>query len=174
MFLGYDEMRQMNSCDSCRKKGMTAGQLLAWHVGQSIARYRALRPNISFYVWNDMFDPYANAHDAYYLVEGTLEGSWLGLPSDVTVMNWNLPHLRESLRWFSGEDRRQPTAHRQIIAGYYDTHDGFSAAAKELEDARGIPGIDGLMYTTWENDYSQMKSFADSAMLHWREYRASQ
>ncbi len=32
--LGYDEIRQMNSCASCRAKNMTAGQLLAWSVGR--------------------------------------------------------------------------------------------------------------------------------------------
>ena len=173
MFLQYDEMRQMNSCASCRAMGKTAGQLLAWHTGQTLAMYRRLRPNTAFYVWSDMYDPYANARDHYYLVEGDIAGSWLGLPSEVAVMNWNMDHLRDSLQWFSGQNRKQPLAHRQIIAGYYDTHNGAAAAAAELKQASGIPGVDGLMYTTWENDYSQMDNFARAARQAWPAYRAS-
>ncbi len=175
IFLQYDEMRQMNSCKSCRDKNMTAGQLLAWHTRESMERYRRLQPGQqrAFYVWNDMFDPYANAVDNYYFVEGTLAGSVEGLPAEVIIMNWNLEHPRESLQWFAGGDRRQPVAHRQIIAGYYDTHNGAAAATRELQDAQGIPGIDGLMYTTWENDYTQLESFAEAARQGWRGYRSS-
>jgi len=173
MFLQYDEMRQMDSCQSCRAKGMTPGQLLAWHVGQTIKLYRSLRPGLAFYAWSDMFDPFANAHDDYYLVEGDIGGSWLGLPPEVTIMNWNLDHLKESLAWFSGEDSKQPIAHRQIIAGYYDNHNGQVAASGELRQAHGIPGIDGLMYTSWEDDNSQLEEFADSARKSWNDYRSS-
>ena len=173
IFLQYDEMRQVNSCKSCRDLHKTAGQLLAWHVGQAIRRYRSLRPDEAFWVWSDMFDPYANAHSNYYLGEGDLAGSWEGLSSEVTIMNWNMAHLRDSLRWFAGESRRQPTPHRQIIAGYYDTRNGAGAAVEELRTARGIPGIDGLMYTTWEDDYSQMQSFATAARKNWQAYRDS-
>ncbi len=173
IFLQYDEMRQMNSCATCRAKGLSAGDLLAWHVGQTIKLYRSLRPGAAVYVWNDMFDPYANAHDNYYLVEGDIAGSWRGLPSDVTIMNWNLEHLKDSLTWFSGENRKQPVPHRQIIAGYYDNHDGALAAASELQQAHAIPGIDGMMYTTWESDYSQLQAFSESATRNWGAYRAS-
>jgi len=173
IFLQYDEMRQMNSCALCRAKGMTAGGLLAWHVGQSMRLYRSLRPGAVFYVWNDMFDPFANAHSDYYLVEGDIAGSWRGLPSDVRIMNWNQDRLRQSLDWFSGRNRNQPTPHRQIVAGYYDNHNGARAAEDELRQAEGIPGIDGLMYTSWASDYSQLQSFADSARNHWKDYRTS-
>ncbi len=33
-FLGYDEMRQMHSCELCAAAQPTAGSLLAWHVGE--------------------------------------------------------------------------------------------------------------------------------------------
>jgi hypothetical protein len=172
-FLSYDEMRQMNSCALCRSRHMTAGELLALHVGNTINLYGSLRPEADIYVWSDMFDPYANAHNHYFLVEGDLAGSWKGLPPGVIVMNWNLEHLRDSLDWFSGGNRKQPVPHRQIIAGYYDSHDGAAAAAAELRQARGIPGIDGLMYTTWIQDDSQMKTFAEAAKRLWTEYRSS-
>jgi len=173
IFIGYDEIRQMNSCAKCRAKNMTAGELLAWSMGQVLQVYRPIMPEVPLYTWNDMFDPYHNAKDNYYHVEGDLAGSWKGLPADVGIMNWNLGRLKESLTWFSGQDGRQPIPHRQIIAGYYDTHNGTLAAQQELSSANGIPGLQGLMYTTWGDDYSQLESFAASAKAHWAEYTAS-
>ena len=173
VFLMYDETRQMNSCALCRSRNLSAGEILAWHVSETIRRWESLRPGCSIYVWSDMFDPYANAHDHYFFVEGNLAGSWKGLPAQVTIMNWDLPHRRESLKWFSGTNWSQPIAHRQIIAGYYDSHDGRSSAIQELQQARGVPGIDGLMYTTWEGDDSQAAAFAEAARQHWAQYRNS-
>lgn len=173
IFIGYDEVRQMNSCEKCRAKNMTAGELLAWSMGQSVHVYESILPEAPLYTWNDMFDPYHNARNNYYLVEGDIAGSWKGLPSNVRIVNWNLGQLKDSLKWFSGRDSRQPTPHRQIIAGYYDSHNGASSAQEELASAKGIPGVQGLMYTTWVDDYTQLESFAASAKAHWTEYTAS-
>ncbi|MBV9308379.1 MAG: hypothetical protein JOZ45_19695 [Acidobacteriaceae bacterium] len=173
LFLGYDEIRQANSCGSCRKRHLSAGQLLAWSVGQTMETYGSVAPGHPFYTWNDMFDPYQNAHANYFYVEGDLAGSWTGIPANVTIMNWNLDHLRDSLLWFSGTDTRQPTQHAQIIAGYYDTGNGPAAAQGELQAASGVPGILGLMYTTWNDDYSQLASFANAAKSGWSSYRSS-
>jgi hypothetical protein len=167
VLIGYDEIRQMNSCASCRAKNMTAGQLLAWSIGNAARIYRSVDSEAPLYTWNDMFDPYHNAHDHYFYVEGDLTGSWKGLPADLRIMNWNLGELKKSLTWFSGLDPRQPVAHQQIIAGYYGAKDGAAEARKELAEAAGIPGILGLMYTTWDDDYSQLPSFASAAKANW-------
>lgn len=173
VLLGYDEIRQMNSCASCRAKHMAAGQLLAWSVGQSLSIYGSKLPGSQFFVWNDMFDPYHNAVDHYYYVEGSLAGSWKGLPASVSILNWDLGHLKKSLKWFSGTDPRQPIAHHQVIAGYYDSGSGAADAREELAAAHGIPGIDGLMYTSWGNNYSQMESYAEGVRKNWSSYEAS-
>ncbi len=173
ILVGYDEMRQMNSCASCRAKNMTAGQLLAWSVGQSIALYRSIAPGAPLYFWSDMFDPYHNAVKNYFFVEGDLADSWKGLPANVTILNWNLQKLKDSLTWFSGLDSRQPVSHSQIIAGFYDNGDGASAAREELAHAAGIPGVVGLMYTTFSDNYSQLGSFASAAKASWASYQAS-
>jgi hypothetical protein len=170
LFLGYDEIRQMNSCASCRAKHMTAGQLLAWSVGQSIQTYNAVAPGNALYIWSDMFDPYHNARDHYFYVEGDLVGSWKGISQNVTVMNWNLDHLHNSLTWFSGLDAKQPIPHQQLIAGYYDSGNGSAAAQKELQAAAGIPGLRGLMYTTWSDDYGQLEPFASTVKANWDQY----
>lgn len=149
---------------------MTPGQLLASNFGQSLGIYGSVMPGAPLYVWSDMFDSYANAHDNYYYVEGDISGSWAGLPSNVTVMNWNLGNLANSLKWFSGQNTSQPIPHQQIIAGYYDNGDGTGAATSELAQAAGIPGIQGLMYTTWSGDYSQLQNFATAARAGWTNY----
>jgi hypothetical protein len=173
IMMQYDEIRQMNSCAECRAKNMTAGQLLAWNVGQTIHAFESTFVEVSLYTWNDMFDPYANAVNNYYYVEGDLAGSWKGLPSRVTIMNWNLDRLQNSLTWFSGSDSRQPVRHDQIIAGFYDRGDAAAQATFDLQQAKGIGGIRGLMYTTWVDDYSQLEKFAQAARAAWPGYVAS-
>jgi hypothetical protein len=162
LFLQHDEMRHMNSCESCKRMHMTPGQLLAWSLHGLIACLPA-RP---LYIWSDMFDPWHNSRPHFYYVEGDLRGSWEGLPASVTVMNWNGARRRASLAWFA---RR---GNAQVIAGYYDPqdHDGARAARKELFEANGIRGVRGLMYTTWGDDYSQLENYAKGAQAQWAEY----
>ncbi len=170
LLLGYDEMRQMNSCATCRAKNMTPAQLLDWHVQQTMLLYQSLIPNAPMYVWSDMFDPYHNAVPDYYYAEGDLTGSWTGLPAGVTIMNWNLGNLVNSLTWFSGMNPNQTIPHQQIIAGYYDSGNGAASARREIGVASGIPGLMGLMYTSWNADYSQLQNFANAAIAAWPAY----
>jgi hypothetical protein len=175
VLFGYDEMRHMNSCATCRAKNMTAGQLLAWNVGQSMSMLNNASPNTPVYFWNDMFDPNMNAHNDYYYVEGDLTGSWLGLPPNATIMNWNLGNLQTSLKFFAGLTPQQTNPFHQVISGFYDPSDnnGANAAATELQQASGIPGVVGMMYTTWIDNYSQLTSFAAGAFQAWPAYLAS-
>jgi hypothetical protein len=176
IFLGYDEMRQVDSCELCRSKNMTAGQLLAWNVGQTWSSITAVTPGVTAYVWDDMFDPNHNATASYqydYPVEGDLTGSWLGLQPGFVIMNWNLGNLTKSLSWFAGKEAGNKHAFQQVIAGYYDSGDGAGAATSELTSANGIPGVKGLMYTTWTPDYSQLGPFATAARAGWAAYKAS-
>jgi hypothetical protein len=142
-------------------------------VGQSIQTYSSILSNSPLWIWNDMFDPYQNAMADYYNVEGDLSGSWTGVPSNVIVLNWNLGDLRDSLNWFAGMNAQQPIPHQQIIAGYYDSGDGTGSAQSELSAASGIPGLLGLMYTSWGQDYSQLENFAAAVYANWPNYLAS-
>jgi hypothetical protein len=175
MMFGYDEMRHLNSCATCRAKNMTAGQLLAWSVGQSMSMLNNVSPGTPVYFWNDMFDPNMNAHNDYYYVEGDLTGSWLGLPANATIMNWNLGNLQTSLKFFAGLTPQQTNAFHQVISGFYDPADnnGSNAAVAELQQASGIPGVVGMMYTTWTDNYGQLTSFAAGATQGWPAYLAS-
>ncbi len=173
--LGYDEMRHMNSCALCKAKNMSAGQLLAWSVQQSVGTFQNVSPSSPLYFWSDMFDPNMNAHNDYYLAEGDFTGSWLGLPSNATILNWNLGNLATSLKFFAGQTPQQTKQFRQIIAGFYDPGDnnGANAATSEIQQAMGIPGIAGMYYTTWVDNYSQLGAFAAAAKAAWPAYVAS-
>ncbi len=149
-FLGYDEMRHGNSCSLCAGRGLSAGALVADHVQRSAAILRGLRPESELFYWSDVFDPNHNAHDGYYLVEGDLAGAWEGLPADAVVVNWL--RTAESVAWFEGR------GHRQILAGYYDTGDGAASAASDL--AVATPSVVGFMYTTWQDDYDELETYA--------------
>jgi hypothetical protein len=170
VLLYYDEIRHANSCFSCRAKNMTAGELLAWNFGKTYDIYHEALPHSSFWVWSDMFDPYHNAHGNVMYVEGNLAGSWKGLPPEVSILNWNHDKLKESLTWFSGLNPQQPIPHQQIVAGYYGAADAAGAARSDLAAAMGIPGIRGLMYTTWDQEYAKLQVYADAARAAWPDY----
>ncbi len=108
ILLAYDEIRQADSCASCRAKNMTPGELLAWNFDETLGIYHQALSDSSFWVWNDMFDPLHNAVDHVGFVEGSFAGSWKGLTPDVGILNWNLDKLKESLVWFSGQNAEQP------------------------------------------------------------------
>jgi hypothetical protein len=176
VFMGYDEMRQGDSCDECRATNMTAGQLLAWNVQQTVQTLTGVwGVGTPFYFWDDMFSPYHNAVNDYYDVEGDLTGSWTGLPPGAIIMNWQ--PTTQSLTFFSGTDTSvtpaQPHSFQQIIAGYYDSGDGATSATQEIQAAMGIRGLVGVMYTTWVPDYSQLAAYATAAKAAWPAYKAS-
>lgn len=146
--MSHDEFRTMNQDEACRKRNMDAGQLLA----ENARECTKLLAGSTVYVWNDMFDPFHNAHKDYYLVRGDFAGSWEGLDKSVVIMNWNFGKRDQSLKFFA--DR----GHRQVIAGYYD---GDVGQIKQwLASAAKVKGVIGVMYTTWKNDYSQIEAFA--------------
>lgn len=151
-FMSHDEIRVLNWCAACQRRGLDAGALLADNVRTCIRILREVNPGGRLYVWSDMFDPHHNARADYYLVRGDLRGAWEGLDRDVTVVPWYFEKRAESLKWFA--DR----GHRQVIAAYYD------AAPERVLDwlaaAREIPGVEGVMYTTWEQRYADLERFA--------------
>jgi hypothetical protein len=154
-FMSHDEIRVANWCKACRDRKLTPGQLLAENVRQCTSILKSVNPNARIVVWSDMFDPNHNAVDSYYLVNGTLKGSWEGLPRDVIVANWNGGKARESLAFFAGR------GHRQLIAGYYDVED-LSNFQNWDSAARDVKGIIGFMYTTWASKYGLLEKYAEA------------
>jgi hypothetical protein len=156
LLMSYDEIRVANWCDLCRARHLTPGRLLAESASKCTGMIRNLRPDAKIFVWSDMFDPNHNAHDDYYLVNGTWAGSWEGLPKDVIVVNWNGSEKRkETLDWFAKQ------GHAQILAGYYDASP--ERIRGWLDDAKTVPGVVSVMYTTWQNRYDDLEAFAQAA-----------
>ncbi|HLV80982.1 MAG TPA: hypothetical protein VKT32_11910, partial [Chthonomonadaceae bacterium] len=152
-FLSHDEIRVANWCETCLNRHLTPGQILADNVQRCVGMVRAVAPKARILIWSDMFDPYHNAHDDYFLVNGTWAGSWEGLPKDIIVVNWNFPKRGQSLPWFAGRGVAQ------LLAG---NRDGSPERIRTwLEDAP--PSVVGAMYTTWQRRYENLEAFAKAA-----------
>ncbi len=155
-FMSHDEIRVFNWSELPDGKMLTAGQLLAENVRACTGILRKVNPQGKIYVWGDMFDPNHNAHDKYYLANGDYAGSWEGLDQEVTVVPWAFELRNKSIPFHAGR------GHHQILAGYYDQPDKLNA--KEwLEAGAKSPNVDGIMFTTWKNDYSKLEAFIQQA-----------
>lgn len=155
LFLSHDELRIINWCERCQAENKTPGALLAANVKRCQSMCSKVDPNALQCIWSDMFDPFHNAVNHYYLSNGTLQDSWLGLNKQTLIVNWNYGQRMKSMPWFARN------GFRQILAGYYDGSQ--DSIASWLNDASGTTGIEGVMYTTWQNDYSALTEFAKSA-----------
>ena len=153
--MSHDEVRVLNWCKACTDRKLTPGQILAQNVKECAEALRQTAPGARIHVWSDMFDPHHNAvKGPYYLVNGSLENSWEGLPKEVVILPWYFEKRAESLKFFA--DR----GHRQVIAGYYDHKP--EQIVEWLQAGKGLPGILGVMYTTWQNKYSDVEKFAQA------------
>jgi hypothetical protein len=152
-FMSHDEIRVLNWDDSCTRRKLDAGAILADNVRTCASILREINPGGEIYVWSDMFDPFHNAHDDYYLVRGDLKGSWEGLDKDVIVAAWYYGKRNESLNFFSGR------GNRTLCAGYYD-HDPEQVTGW-LEAGKKVKGCIGVMYTTWEHKFGDLEKFAE-------------
>jgi hypothetical protein len=149
-FMQHDEMRVANWCRACQTRKLTPGQLLADNARRCVKILNDVNPQAQVVVWSDMFDPNHNAVKDYYLVNGTLAGSWEGLDRSVVIANWNGGKAKASLEFFSAR------GHLQILAGYYDNDDNF---ATWNAAAQGVSGVIGFMYTTWQNRYQDLERY---------------
>ncbi len=154
--LSHDEIRVANWGARGRSGERSAGQLLAENVQQTLQTIRQINPSARYCVWSDMFDPHHNAvKGPYYLVNGSLEGSWRGLNPEMTIINWNSGKATESLAFFD------QLGCPQILAGYYDSDP--RSIVGWLEKARQFKTVRGVMYTTWSNNYDDLEAFAQAA-----------
>jgi hypothetical protein len=162
-FMEHDEIRLFNWDAASERRHLDAFAVLAANVKACTEILRDLNPHGEIYVWSDMFDPHHNAVKDYYLVRGSLVGSWEGLDPSVNITNWNFDHRNESLKFFAGR------GHHQLIAGYYDSP--LENLTKWLDSAVESKNIDGVIYTTWQGNFSDLEHFAETAKRHrwWRQ-----
>ncbi|MGD1047439.1 MAG: hypothetical protein ABR899_01650 [Candidatus Krumholzibacteriaceae bacterium] len=153
-FIACDEIRCAGWEPSQERDFHGSGALLAFNIKRCYEIASREGGGKPVYVWSDMFDPYHNARKDYYLVNGSLEKSWEGLDPNVVVMKWwASDKAAQSLSFFSER------GNRLMIAAFYDG-DVDKDHALWMNAASGTPGIDGVMYTTWSNDYSKLEEFA--------------
>jgi hypothetical protein len=150
--MNHDEWRVMNWCAACEARNLSAGQLVASNIRLCQDLLHDNAPTARKFVWSDMFDPFHNAKPHYYLVNGDLTGSWDGLDKSTILVNWNSGEAEKSLRFFA--DR----GHQQLIAAYYDVP--LQRTREWLLKAKPISGVIGVMYTTWNNNYTELEAFA--------------
>jgi hypothetical protein len=154
--MSHDEIRVLGWSEAFRRRGLTPGALIAENVRECVRILRELNPGGRICVWSDMFDPHHNAVPGpYYLVNGPLTGSWEGLDRDVIIVQWHgdsAEHRGSSLKFFA--DR----GHRQILAAYYDAGPGQVRAW--IDSAKGVSGVLGVMYTTWQKNYGDLENVA--------------
>ncbi len=150
----FAELRVANWCELCQSRGLTLGELLADATQRIEQIAHEVNTNWNLLTWSDMHDPYHNAHDNYYLVNGTLEGSWEGLPPSWVIGNWrHFGNRAETIQFF------MERGHRQLLGGYYDEGANYTIG-DWLSDAKPFSGVSGVMYTFWQGDYSQLSPWA--------------
>jgi hypothetical protein len=155
VMLSMDEIRMAGTCRACQ--GRNPGELLGECISRQVEIIRHHLPNAEIYIWSDMLDPNHNAHDNYYLVEGDFTGSWQHVPKDLVVVVWSGEPREKSVRFFAER------GFRTLLACYYDARD-LNQVKAWLPMARRIPGMCGMMYTTWRQNYSLLPDFGDLLM----------
>jgi hypothetical protein len=143
---------------------VSPGAILSHNVNHCSEQLFAKAPNARVAVWSDMFDPHHNAVDQYYLVNGSLRESHA--PSNVRIMNWNFGKREGSLNHFAKR------GHSQVLAGYYDSDPKQIQQWLETVVELNIPNVQGVMYTTWRRNYSDLEEFANLVKSH-RWYTSS-
>lgn len=153
-FLSMDEIRQGGSCEACKARNMTMGEILGDCITRQQELIRKVNPQARCYIWSDMLDPNHNAHGNYYVVEGDFTGSWLHIPRDMVIACWYYSKRAESLKFFSD------LGFETLAGAYYDGDD--------LENCKGwlaqldlTPKARGIMYTSWRNKYALLPAFGD-------------
>ncbi len=115
-FLSIDEVRVANWCETCRRRSISPGEMVAETMRRCIEMVRDASPSAKILAWSGMFDPFHNAHDHYYLANGDLAGSWLGLDKDSSYRDLEL----------SRRPRAKPQMVRRarscsaFVTGFYD------------------------------------------------------
>jgi len=172
-FLGHDEIRLHNwENDPPNDTLKTPAKNLEKNFNKIYDQAKAIKSDATIMVWNDMFDPLSNGKQEsqleypYFFVNGywgrdsTANGRPdTGIPKDVIIVNWNKgDNIRIDAAKFFANNK-----HSQILAGYYDPEIKGNYYTdnwlRELEIAK-ITGIKGIMYTTWQDNFSDLEDWA--------------
>ncbi len=155
--LSMDEMRVGGSCEACKRRHLSMGEIFSDCVTQQFDMIRKANPRAEVFVWSDMLDPNHNANPArkyYYLAEGNFADSWKHVPKDINIACWYYDVREKSLQHFSS------LGFRTLGAAYYDA-DSLENPEGWLKALDATPGACGIMYTTWLDKYALLAAFGD-------------
>ena len=152
--MAMDELRMANSCEACKRRGLSTAELVGNATTRQFNAIRALDPKAEVYVWSDMYDPNHNARNRYYLAEGDITGSWNYIPKELKIICWYYEKRQPSLAHFS-------KLGFQTLAGAYYDGNNLDNPKGWLETLDQTPGAIGIMYTTWQDKYSLLPDFGD-------------
>lgn len=154
-WLDMDEVRAGGTCEACRKRGISMGQILGDCITRQRQIIKSVNPNAQIAVWSDMLDPNHNGgQPIYYLVDGNFNGSWNYIPKDLTIICWYDKVREASLAHFS------KLGFRTIAGAYYDANN-LDGSKGWIESLNHTPGATGIIYTTWQNKYALLPDFGD-------------
>lgn len=158
-FFSVDEIRAGGTCQACRDRGLTIGEILGDSINKGVEIIREVNPEAEVFIWSDMLDPFHNGADRrnlgyYYHVDQPFTGAWKHVPRDLIIACWYHAVRRDSLSHFSG------LGFRTVACGYYDK-DNLDNDVTWLEALDETPGAMGIMYTTWLNKYELMEEFGE-------------
>ena len=155
--LNMDEIRTGGSCEACKKRHMTMGQILGDTLTKQFNLLKEVSPKAEIFVWSDMLDPNHNAEPGrkwYYLAEGNYADSWKYIPQEMNIVCWYYEKRVPSLKHFSG------LGFRTMAGSYYDADD-LDNPKGWLEALDNTPGACGILYTTWLDKYDLLGAFGD-------------
>jgi hypothetical protein len=156
VFIAVDEHRIGGWSEPGFSAGTTTGQLLAQFTAQVDTLAHSIDPTWRLATWSDMYDPYHNMIANYYMCRGGTENAVAGLPASWDIANWNFfNQVPQNLAHFSSH------GNRQVLSGYYDQGANITIG-DWLDQAKAVPGVYAVMYTTWGADYSQLANFAQA------------
>jgi hypothetical protein len=149
-----DEQRALNRDESCKHRKISAAALVGDTAQWLYDQVHAVNPNAQVLVWSDMFDPNHNALKKYFLVDGSLVGTWKYVPKNMGIMCWYFDQRKASLEFFSSHG--------------FKTFSSAGPDSTALDNPKGwltvmdtTPGATGIMYTTWSGDFKLVAPFGD-------------
>lgn len=149
--LNHDEIRTGGWEPNEIARFKTSGELFAYSIRRCFDIISKNDKRKPVYVWSDMFDPYHNARENYYLVNNTIEGSWEGLDRAIIIIEWHPEG--DGVRFF------EKRGHKQVISGYtYEDVEGdYTKWMERIGDAKGVIGTCFCTWTGW----SDLEKFAN-------------
>ncbi|MGN0832751.1 MAG: hypothetical protein ACI4RD_03775 [Kiritimatiellia bacterium] len=154
VLLSMDEIREGGTCAACEARRTDMAHILGDCVTRQHAILRRHLPGVGVYIWSDMFNPLANAHDDYYACKGTFAGSWQLIPKDIIIADWHGSLYEKSLPFW------QEHGFKVLGATYYDQDALEPRSVHDVRELRKHAHVTGVMYTTWQDRYELLEPFA--------------